>query len=222
MASATLHGPLKHRQGTAYTVEAFTEEDEYGPFEAPWRGFTENMFGESWSYEWQTRAGRLLLLAERAQRGELEVPDALQNPEFQAYVERIADKFRDRECEDEEVADDELPTRIMMAMWNGRVNPAEPDDDYGLYTYTDASLEALRALPLPRWARILDGRPKGKLLLVFERGRSMEDFHRWLEHPRMKPTRGSSTRPAATSKSLKDPTRRRPSAIRTRRNARAR
>jgi hypothetical protein len=52
MASATLHGPRKHKHGTAYAIEAFTEEDEYGPpFDAPWRAFSENMFGESWTYE---------------------------------------------------------------------------------------------------------------------------------------------------------------------------
>lgn len=225
MATATLHGPLKHRLGTAYSVEAFPEEDEYGPFEAPWRGFTENVFGESWSYEWQTRAGRLLILAERVQRGELGASDALQDPEFQVYVERIADKFRERECDDEEVSDDDLPRRIMLAIWNGRVNPAEPDDDYGLYTYSDASLEALRALPLPRWARIDDARPKGKLLLVFERGRSMADFQHWLEHgrsPRMKPTRVSRTRSPAKSQRFKHPTRRGTRAIRARPDTRAR
>jgi hypothetical protein len=219
MATATLSGPHKHRLGSAYSVEAFTEEDGYGPVDAPERDFRQNRY-ENWTYNWQSRAGRLLLLAGRVARGDIDVSHAIRVADFRAYVTRIGDKFRERDCPDEEVTDADLPLRIALAMSRGTVNPTEPDDDYGLYGYADASLEALRALPLPRWARIVVSRPRREPLLVFERGRTIEDFAYWLDKrrsPRAHVVRGRSKPLGALDVLLRHLTkRRRPAKSRTR------
>jgi len=190
MATATLHGPYRHRLGTAYSITASTDEDdEFGPFLTRFGGFSEGTFGDCWTFEWQSKAGQLLGIAQRCAEGALQYDDALSDPEFRRYLARRAAAFRRREDTEHDCPDQALFPQMIVAMAERRLDPTQPDSDYGLYLWGgDPDLEALRALPLPRWAHIQDRRPKGKLLLVLERGRDMNDFEYWLTHRRSRKT----------------------------------
>ena len=64
MPSATLFGPTVHRLGSAYSVEARLDRDDYGPLMVRCRGLKQDRWNdEAWTFEWQSRADRILLLA---------------------------------------------------------------------------------------------------------------------------------------------------------------
>jgi hypothetical protein len=190
MASALLFRAKYSGKGSAYEVETDTDPDEWGPTTDIWahfesvRGFDE----DRWRFTWQSKAERIQLLAQSAQRGDYEVDHIAKVPEMAYYIRLIGEAYRRRSDVDDDAPDAQLAEKIIWSLVDGEVNPTTPDTDYGIYSFgrgEDPAFEALRSLPLPKWARISDTRNRGgRLLLVLPPRHSMSDVKYYLEHRR--------------------------------------
>lgn len=200
MSTATLFGPTRHPRGVAFTVEARTDRDDWGPLQVKWRGFGQDTVNdEAWTFEWQSRADRLTACVQSVTEKFKPVTEALKDSELCEFVNDVCERYRERLDLDEDAPDDEVKTHILRDIAQGRFDLY---DDMWLAAdhWSSIGRAALECLPLPRWARI-ETDVKGRTLLVLRDRRSMDDFEYFLEHGRSRRRARRQPRPAGRTQS---------------------
>jgi hypothetical protein len=167
--------------GTAFNIETFRQADDFGPSGRVWSEFeaVEDYAGESdgstWRFTWQTRNERVEFLLQE-EMTPTNMREVLADPDVDAYLKRAVPNYREYMGIDEDVADGDVKDRLVADILMRLVSPAA--DEYMGFIYApDDDLRALKSLPLPKWARVLDQRKRGgKLRLVVEPRRTMEQL----------------------------------------------
>jgi hypothetical protein len=157
-------------------------EDEEGKWVEgqDWCDFRElpRFIEEAWEFYWRSPRNRITDVCRRFSRGELSRSSLRRHKELAAYIRRVEDPYRERREQEEMYGRAFDPKRTQLDLIEdiatGRINLAEPDVQLGCGVFADYLDQALHALPLPRWARVVH---EG---LILRKGRTMAEVARHL------------------------------------------
>ena len=139
------------------------------------------MVREADTFFWKSRVDRLLDAVDKAKAGKKPVDSLRRNRLFDGYARQIFSSYVESIAGEDPLelddGDPQMMRRIAHSLLDGELDVLRPDSFAPYFLGAGGEAEALKLLPLPKWAKARFGKTPAVSLA---KGKTFEDLDDWL------------------------------------------